>query len=536
MKYTIFLLLTIHWLQCAGQTDSLINVFESLPRSEETVGIVFSELETRLHGDPEELENYGRYGLALSEEINYRYGQARSLNYIGISFDERGIYDQAMEYYLKAYELYISIDNTSNAATVAMNMGNIHGSLGQFEEATKSHRTALQFFKENDNIKMVSMCEMNLGVTFSLLGKLDSAYYYFEQVYQYRVEVRNHTGATLAKNNMAGVLELMGKSQASIEAYQEVHAMLNENQRGLLTDVYTGLGHNYLLQGNEQLGLLYLDSAKVLAKELDQGFVLEAIYQHLNEYYLSIRNFERAFETLKEEYRYNEQIRGEEVQKQVEVLELNYENEKKARELAQLEQEKIAQNFKLIMTFVAAISLVVLLILVVYIYRLKLKNGQLREKELKSELEQKNKELTSYALNFIQKNELMEELTVSINDLKKTSDTGTIHGLNKINRMVSDSFRIDQDWENFRMMFEEVHKDFFPMLKESYPDLGNAELKLCALLRLNLNLKESSRILGISPDSVKTARYRLRKKLNLTHEENLVDVLLAMEKDQLSVS
>ncbi len=78
-------------------------------------------------------------------------------------------------------------------------------------------------------------------------------------------------------------------------------------------------------------------------------------------------------------------------------------------------------------------------------------------------------------------------------------------------------------------MFEELHEGFFYKLKQHFPDLGNAELKLCALLRLNMNMKESSRVLGISSDSVKTARSRLRKKLGLNTEDNLVDFLISFD-------
>jgi len=77
--------------------------------------------------------------------------------------------------------------------------------------------------------------------------------------------------------------------------------------------------------------------------------------------------------------------------------------------------------------------------------------------------------------------------------------------------------------------FEQVHQHFFTRLKEACPDLSSAELKLCALIRLNLNMKESATILGISPTSVKTARYRLRKKLNLSQEESILDYLLKIE-------
>ena len=163
--------------------------------------------------------------------------------------------------------------------------------------------------------------------------------------------------------------------------------------------------------------------------------------------------------------------------------------------------------------------------------RIRVHKSKVARQKLEFELNQKRKELTSYALNFIQKNELMDELTTKVNELRRNSDTDTALGLNRINHMISDSFRIDQDWENFKLMFEEVHPDFFVKLKEMFPDLGNAELKLSALLRLNMNLKESSKVLGISPDSVKTARYRLRKKLNLEHDQNLVDFFLKFDSE-----
>ena len=70
---------------------------------------------------------------------------------------------------------------------------------------------------------------------------------------------------------------------------------------------------------------------------------------------------------------------------------------------------------------------------------------------------------------------------------------------------------------------------FAKILKDYKPDLSNYELKLCALIRLNLNMKEMATILGISAESVKTARYRLRKKLALSREENLIDFIMTLE-------
>ena len=158
----------------------------------------------------------------------------------------------------------------------------------------------------------------------------------------------------------------------------------------------------------------------------------------------------------------------------------------------------------------------------------ELANAQLKQTELKQELEFKNKELTSYTINFIRKNEVMEELKESIQAIKKEVDHTTGARLAKLSRTVDNALDVDKDWEDFKLYFENVHKDFFKNLKQQYPDLGNSELKLCALLKLNLNMKETAAIMGISPESVKTARYRLRKKLQLGKDDSLTDFVMSL--------
>jgi DNA-binding CsgD family transcriptional regulator len=73
-----------------------------------------------------------------------------------------------------------------------------------------------------------------------------------------------------------------------------------------------------------------------------------------------------------------------------------------------------------------------------------------------------------------------------------------------------------------------VNKHFYTRLKQNYPEISANDLKICALIKLNLSIKEMAAILNISPDSVKTARHRLRKKLQLSTEENLTDFILTI--------
>ena len=84
----------------------------------------------------------------------------------------------------------------------------------------------------------------------------------------------------------------------------------------------------------------------------------------------------------------------------------------------------------------------------------------------------------------------------------------------------------DEIWEEFEVRFKQVYSTFYEKLRIDFPDLTPSELKLCALLRLNLSTKEICELSGQRPSSLDVARYRLRKKLGLSNSPvNLVTFL-----------
>ena len=82
------------------------------------------------------------------------------------------------------------------------------------------------------------------------------------------------------------------------------------------------------------------------------------------------------------------------------------------------------------------------------------------------------------------------------------------------------------DWKFFEDAFNNADKDFLKKVKSSHPELTANDLRLCAYLRLNLSSKEIAPLLNISVRSVEVKRYRLRKKINLAHENGLVDYIM----------
>ena len=96
----------------------------------------------------------------------------------------------------------------------------------------------------------------------------------------------------------------------------------------------------------------------------------------------------------------------------------------------------------------------------------------------------------------------------------------------KIYDIIDQNLSDKNDWKMFSAHFDEAHSNFLRKLKQDNELLTPNDLQLCAFLKMNLSSKEIASLLNISPRSVEVKRYRLRKKLNLEHDENLVEHLL----------
>ena len=77
--------------------------------------------------------------------------------------------------------------------------------------------------------------------------------------------------------------------------------------------------------------------------------------------------------------------------------------------------------------------------------------------------------------------------------------------------------------------FNAAYPGYLEYLTRAYHDLTTSDLKLCTFLRMNLNTKEIAEIMGLSVRSVESRRYRLRKKLRLSKDEDLVSNLISLE-------
>ena len=146
----------------------------------------------------------------------------------------------------------------------------------------------------------------------------------------------------------------------------------------------------------------------------------------------------------------------------------------------------------------------------------------IENEKLQQDVESKSRELAVSTMSMIKKNQFLSKIK---DDLKKVSD---LQKIKNVIKTIDRNLNNEDDWKFFEEAFNNADKEFLKKIKTAHPNLTNNDLKLCAYLRLNLSSKDIAPLLNISLRSVEIKRYRLRKKMDLSHNEGLTDYILSL--------
>ncbi|ABQ06540.1 response regulator receiver protein [Flavobacterium johnsoniae UW101] len=142
---------------------------------------------------------------------------------------------------------------------------------------------------------------------------------------------------------------------------------------------------------------------------------------------------------------------------------------------------------------------------------------------LELELQSKSSEVAGKSLSIAKQSEMIENIQ---NILDSEKD------FNKLKSEIKKAIKINEvnkhEWEIFETNLNQIHNEFIINLSKKYPQLTPKDIKLCVYLKMNLSSKEIAPMMNISFRGVELHRYRLRKKLNLTQDENLSKFLLTL--------
>lgn len=150
---------------------------------------------------------------------------------------------------------------------------------------------------------------------------------------------------------------------------------------------------------------------------------------------------------------------------------------------------------------------------------------KLEEEKLNLEIKSKNIDLSKFATNLTLTREFIEKLSEKLKKLDNLGLEELKTGLKNYIHEFESQKSIDNQLSNIQKEIEKVNSNLFIKLKEKFPALTKNDIQICALHVLGLSTKEISIIRNVTPKSVQVSRYRIKKKMGLEEETNIVDYI-----------
>lgn len=419
----------------------------------------------------------------------------------------------------------------------------IYARQGKINESIQLSKQALSGFRpESDTMGYIGLICSSLGTAYNKLNKLDSAEIYHNLSLKAQLLAKNIAFLPSAYLNAGDIAMKKGDKTESFRLLGRGLALADSSKnKQAQSAALIAMGNWFLRfeQSESKADSLFMRALRVSNELSDKSFYIKAVQSLIS---LRVRqgNYKQAYGFQTEIDKLKDSINQWENRNIARRLEVEFEIAEKDRTLALVQKEKkvaLLTNYLLwgMLFFLMLISGVIIFFLRKTSKKEKIlqeartallmveeEKKQLREIYLRNELEYKESQLSVITLQMIQKNELLQALKTQIEGEK----TIEVHTLKK---MISQGMNHQEEWEDFSSHFESINKNFYSRIKAAYPEISPNDLKICALIKMNLSIKEMAGILNISADSVKTARYRLRKKLQLKTEDNLTDFILNLK-------
>ena len=184
-------------------------------------------------------------------------------------------------------------------------------------------------------------------------------------------------------------------------------------------------------------------------------------------------------------------------------------------------QEK---EFKYRIFILICVFLIILIILLVFNILHHFKNKRLI---LQTEIEKNKVKISSYNLELQAKNIVFEELHKLV-ELSRNNPSLLDENLNKLYSKTREQIKKESKWLEFQKLFNDIDKVFMDKLVKNYPSLTESEKRLCCLIRMNLTSQEIINILNIAKNTLKSSRFRIHKKMELSPGSRLTDFIIKL--------
>lgn len=451
-----------------------------------------------------------------------------------------GAYEMSIDYLKKLIELR-KIETGIHLYYPLENIATQYSQIQNYDSADCYFTKARRLAERMNKPPVLMHCYNNMGFYYRTRNILDlSTRYYYSAIHTFENnpnKVRQDSILyALVFSNLADVYKMQKEYDKGVESLEKGIFIMSMIPSAEFPEMYVAIADLHLELNNDDIAKDYLVMAEGKVKTNSTKMLY---YLTLTRYYKKTHQNTLAIEALESQIEiYKSNTKEKQVDKKVKkLIDIQISRVKNELELLQLlnDSEKETNALKVQSLSGGLILLAIISILLFYKYKSdvkkrealinvenKLNKQEIKYKEaerkiLESKLTNKNQDLTDFAIDITRKHEFIKSVLEKLSQFKNLGKQESVK-LKEITWYIKNELLIDDNLQVFQNNIDKINYEFMEKLGIEFPNLSTNEKQLCALLRLQLSSKEIATIKNISTDSVKTLRYRLRKKLSLEHD------------------
>lgn len=194
---------------------------------------------------------YSQKAFEVSKQINWLFGEARSLHQLGVFNKTKGDFDSSLEYYRRALEIWNQDNNVKGKSITLGNMGVVYRRIGDYPRAIQLYEEALEISQQLNDTSGIADNYTRLGLTYWEQGMYPKALeYYFDALAKYR-QLMNEMRIGLVSGNIGLVYWNQQDFDNALKYYEISYKsdLKTDNKLGA-ANVLTNMGVCYMEKGS----------------------------------------------------------------------------------------------------------------------------------------------------------------------------------------------------------------------------------------------------------------------------------------------
>lgn len=479
-------------------------------------------------------------------------------------YSQENIYDSVVLHAQVALSLFEETGDIEASFLPLKELGWAYLDLGQQEKAMAEFLKGLKIAEDTGNKLEIASFMNTIGNSYRKYKDSKSAIAYLEKALELSKSFDN--GGSLPKqifSNLALAYDMADQKEKSVELLQSVLSDFELTTYDS-SKIYTNIARSYIRMHSYDSALNYLDLGIPLRKrigspnhnayaykeyatlyaetnqfnksikygelvreigeELENSGHLEDAYRNLREAYYGAGDYKKSTEYGKKYIKVFWKRFNSEKRRIITEMDTKYQTVQKENEIVKLEAQKAIDEKTKIQLAGAMVLIVLITAFVLTLFKNSIDKQKTAKKMAetqlslnKKELQVKEQQLSHFVQVIQEKNNLVDQLENQIT-LSAACENEKLATIDKLTKTI---ILTEEDWLEFKSIFENVYDNFFTKVRSLQPSITSSEMRLTALMKLNLSTKEISNLLGISPDSVTKTKYRVKKKLALEDAREL---------------